>query len=84
MSSGLMSAMRLMPLSCWLGAPDAAWPVDVVPPPDWLIAFSSAFTVSLFTITPSTTYSGSAFPLIEVTPRTWIWRPPPGAPPLLL
>ena len=55
MSSGLMSAMRFTPLSCGLGAPPTAAPVDVTPPPSWLIALMSGLMVSLFTITPSIT-----------------------------
>jgi lipoyl(octanoyl) transferase len=71
-SFGLMSAMRLAPLS-WLLAlldPRAADEMALVP----------GCTTSLLTITPSITYSGSALPNTDVMPRRRTWFPPPGAP----
>ncbi len=73
MSFGLMSAMRLTPLS-WLeefepAADDAA-----------RIAFVPGWMTSFETMTPSTTYSGSDAALIDVTPRRRTCMPPPGAP----
>jgi len=38
----------------------------------------------LLTTTPSTTYNGDEFALMEVMPRSWICDPPPGAPELVV
>ena len=72
MSFGLMSAIRLTPLS-WLVAFDVfRFALVRALVPGWI--------ASLLTMTPSMTYSGSDEPNTEVTPRRRTWLPPPGAP----
>jgi len=72
MSLGFRSAMRFT---------RASWSSDGFEPPDaavtafWLDAIATSLT-----ITPSTTYNGSAVALIDVTPRSRTCNPPPGAP----
>ena len=71
MSSGLMSAMRLVGLSWLRGLP-----------PHWaqLTAFWPLGIAALLTTMPSTTQSGSVPALMVETPRRFTWMPPPGAP----
>ena len=72
MSLGFKSAIRL---TC------ASWLSEGFDPPDAAVtAFWLDGIATSLTITPSTTYKGSAVALMDVTPRSRTWRPPPGAP----
>src|SRR5438876_4329555 len=74
MSLGLRSAIRLT----WL-----SWVSEGFDPcVDLVTAFWLEGMATLLPATPSTTYSGSDEPLIDVTPRIRICIPPPGAPEL--
>ena len=75
MSFGLMSAIRLTWFS-WVGS-------GLEPPRAAVTGSLLGGIATSLMITPSTTYSGSAGELIEVTPRRRTWTPPPGAPELV-
>ena len=51
-----------------------------MPPPAPVIEFKPVPNASLFTMTPSTTYSGWNAPFTVLLPRIWSCTPPPGAP----
>src|SRR3954464_10265863 len=72
MSAGLRSEMRF---GAW------SWLEGIAPRvPAFEIPFRPVEISELLRRTPSTTYRGLEFALIDVTPRSWIWAPPPGAP----
>src|ERR1041384_850190 len=70
MSFGLSAAGRL---TVWSG-------VELVEPLERETDARPLATDWFDTMTPSTTYSGSPAPRIDVAPRIWICMPPPGTP----